>query len=167
MKKDIYEKNIRGEKKAQTTARSSRLHARRRYACNLEVVTACTVSDSDNQIVKDLETRQIGLKVLTQNIDTSTPEGRLFFHMNAAFDQFQREIIFENTRAGLKSARKNGRIGGRPTLMTDDKVRTAQSMLKDTENYPFISDIIKTLDIGRTTFHRHFPPEKIEQLRPQ
>lgn len=117
--------------------------------------------------VKNLEDRQIGLKVITQNIDTGTPEGRLFFHMNAAFDQFQREIIVENTRAGLKSARKNGRIGGRPTLMTDDKMRTAQAMLKDTENYPFISDIIKTLSIGRTTFYRHFPPEKIEQLRPQ
>ncbi len=117
--------------------------------------------------VKDLEDRQIGLKVLTQNIDTGTPEGRLFFHMNAAFDQFQREIIVENTRAGLKSARNKGRIGGRPTLMTGDKVRTAQSMLKDTENYPFISDIIKTLGIGRTTFYRHFPPKIIEELRPQ
>ncbi len=115
--------------------------------------------------VKDLEDRQIGLKVLTQNIDTGTPEGRLFFHMNAAFDQFQREIIVENTRAGLKSARNKGRIGGRPTLMTGDKVHTAQSMLKDTENYPFISDIIKTLGIGRTTFYRHFPPKIIEELR--
>jgi len=115
--------------------------------------------------VKDLEDRKISLKILTQKIDTATPEGRLFFHMNAAFDQFQREIIVENTRAGLKSARKNGRIGGRPTLMTDDKMRVAQAMLKDTENYPFISDIIKTLDIGRTTFYRHFPPERINQLR--
>ncbi len=117
--------------------------------------------------VQDLENRQIGLKIITQNIDTSTPEGRLFFHMNAAFDQFQREIIVENTKAGLKTARKNGRVGGRPTSMTNDKIRTAQAMLKDTENYPFISDIIKTLEIGRTTFYRHFPPEKIEQLRPQ
>ena len=115
--------------------------------------------------VKDLEDRQIGLKVLTQKIDTGTPEGRLFFHMNAAFDQFQREIIVENTKAGLKSARKNGRIGGRPPLMTENKIRTAKAMLKDTENYPFISDIIKTLNIGRTTFYRHFPPEKINQLR--
>ena len=115
--------------------------------------------------VKNLEDRQIGLKVITQNIDTGTPEGRLFFHMNAAFDQFQREIIVENTRAGLKSARRNGRIGGRPTLMTEDKIRTAQAMLKDTENYPFISDIIKTLGIGRTTFYRHFPPERLGQFR--
>jgi DNA invertase Pin-like site-specific DNA recombinase len=117
--------------------------------------------------VKDLEEHQIGLKVLTQKIDTGTPEGRLFFHMTAAFDQFQREIIVENTKAGLTTARKNGRIGGRPPLMTEDKIRTAQAMLKDTDNYPFISDIIKTLNIGRTTFYRHFTPEKIFQLRPQ
>lgn len=116
--------------------------------------------------VNDLEKRRIGLKVLTQNIDTGTPEGRLFFHMNAAFDQFQREIIVESTRAGLKSAREKGRTGGRPTVITDDKIRVAQAMLKDSENYPFISDIIKAIGVGRTTFYRHFPPEKIEQMRP-
>ena len=49
--------------------------------------------------------------------------------------------------------------------MTVDKMRTAQAMLKDTENYPFITDIIKTLGIGRTTFYRNFPPKRIEQLR--
>jgi len=117
--------------------------------------------------VKTLEESGIGLKVITQNINTLTPEGRLFFHMNAAFDQFQREIIVENTKAGLQSARKNGRIGGRPTVMTDEKIRTTQSMLKDIDGYPFISDIIKTLGVGRTTFYRHFPPEKIALLRPQ
>ncbi|WP_218460270.1 recombinase family protein [Rickettsia sp. TH2014] len=115
--------------------------------------------------VKILEEQKIGLQVITQNIDTSTAEGRLFFHMNAAFDQFQREIIVENTKAGLKSARRNGRIGGRPKFMSDEKMRTAKAMLKDSENYPFISDIIKTLEIGRTTFYRYFPPESIEQLR--
>ena len=117
--------------------------------------------------LKTLEENKIGLKIITQNIDTSTPEGRLFFHMNAAFDQFQREIIIENTKAGLKAARKNGRIGGRPKLMSDDKMRSAKAMLKDTENYPFISDIIKTISIGRTTFYRYFPPEAIQELRPQ
>ncbi len=64
--------------------------------------------------VKILEDRKINLKVLTQKIDTGTPEGRLFFHINAAFDQFQREIIVENTKAGLKAARESGPIGGRP-----------------------------------------------------
>lgn len=115
--------------------------------------------------VKELDERKISLKVITQNIDTSTPEGRLFFHMNAAFDEFQRELIVENTKAGLKSARQQGRIGGRPPLMTKDKIKTAKALLKDQDNYPFISDIIKTLGIGRTTFYRHFPPKDIETIR--
>jgi len=123
---------------------------------------------SIRQIIKtahDLEQRKIKLKVLTQKIDTGTPEGRLFFHMTAAFDEFQRELIVENTRAGLAAARKRGRRGGRPLSMTEDKIRTAESMIKDTENYPFISDIIKQLEIGRTTFYRHFPPERINELK--
>ena len=113
----------------------------------------------------DLEQRKIKLKVLTQNIDTGTAEGRLFFHMTAAFDEFQRELIVENTRAGLAAARKRGRKGGRPPSMTEDIIRNAESMIKDTENYPFISDIIKQLSIGRTTFYRHFPPKRIDELR--
>ena len=118
------------------------------------------------QTVKMLEEKQVSLKVITQRIDTTTPEGRLFFHINASFDQFQREIIVENTKAGLQTARKNGRIGGRPLSMTEEKIRSAKSMLKDTENYPFISDIIQALGIGRTTFYRHFPPAVISSIRP-
>jgi len=113
----------------------------------------------------ELEQKGIKLKVLTQNIDTGTPEGRLFFHVTAAFDEFQRELIVENTRAGLAAAHKRGRRGGRPPSMTDDKIRNAESMLKDIENYPFISDIIKQLEVGRTTFYRHFPPQRICELR--
>jgi hypothetical protein len=48
-------------------------------------------------------------------------------------------------------------------MSKDGNIRTAESMLKDSENYPFISDIIKQLENGRTTFYRHFPPERIDQ----
>ena len=109
--------------------------------------------------------RGIALKVLAQNIDTSTPEGRLFFHMTAAFDEFQRELIVENTRAGLKAARKRGRRGGRPKAMDERTLKHAEAMLKDTENYPFISDVIDQLDVSRTAFYRYFPPDRIKQLR--
>ena len=74
------------------------------------------------QVIKtatDINDRGIALKVLTQNIDTSTSEGRLFFHMTAAFDEFQRELIVENTRAGLAAANKRGRRGGRPRAMNE------------------------------------------------
>lgn len=114
--------------------------------------------------VKNLEARNIGLIVLTQKIDTTTPEGRLFFHMTAAFDQFQRELIVENTKAGLKAARSRGRIGGRPPLV-EEKLKAARAMIKDQENYPFISDIIKALGVGRTTFYRYFPTEELKKIR--
>lgn len=51
--------------------------------------------------------------------------------------------------------------------MNDEKLRTAKAMLKDTENYPFISDIIKILSIGRTALYRYFPPEEVQKIRPQ
>jgi len=44
--------------------------------------------------------------------------------------------------------------------MTDDKIRNAESMIKDTNNYPFMTDIIRQLEKGKTTFYRHFPPPK-------
>ena len=115
--------------------------------------------------VSDIHDRGIGLKVLTQNIDTTTPEGRLFFHMTAAFDEFQRELIVENTRAGLAAANKRGRRGGRPKGMGEEGLRKAEAMLKDTENYPFIGDVIDQLKIGRTAFYRYFPPDRIRELR--
>ena len=115
--------------------------------------------------VKQLEERGINLRALTQKIDTTTPEGRLFFHINAAFDQFQREIIVENTRAGLKVAREHGRIGGRPKIMSDERMKLIRAMIKDTTAYPFISDVIRSASIGRRTFYKYFPPEQIHTLR--
>lgn len=78
------------------------------------------------QIIKttrDIGERGIALKVLTQNIDTHTSEGRLFFHMTAAFDGFQRELIVENTRTGLQAAAKRGRLGGRPKVMNEKTIK--------------------------------------------
>ena len=71
----------------------------------------------------ELEQKKQALKVLTRNIDTGTPEGRLFFHITAAFDEFQRELIVENTKAGLAAARKRGRRGGRPRVLDKEKTR--------------------------------------------
>ena len=85
--------------------------------------------------------------------------------MTAVFDEFQRELIVENTRAGLKAAAKQGRRGGRPKAMTPQTLKHAAAMLKDTENYPFVGDVIDQLQIGRTAFYRYFPPDRIKELR--
>ena len=120
------------------------------------------------QVIKtaaNINDRGIALKVLTQNIDTTTSEGRLFFHMTAAFDEFQRELIVENTRAGLAAANKRGRRGGRPKVVNDSMIKQAEALLKDTENYPFVGDVIDQLSIGRTAFYKYFPPDRIKELR--
>jgi DNA invertase Pin-like site-specific DNA recombinase len=112
------------------------------------------------------EQRKQALKVLTRNIDTSMPGG-LFFYITAAFDEFQRELIVENTRAGLAAALKRGRRGGRPPVLDKEGIRVAETMLKDTMNYPFVGDVIDRLGIGRTAFYRYFPPDRIRQLQHQ
>ena len=65
------------------------------------------------ETVQALEQRGIELKSLKENIDTTTPTGKLMFHMMAALAEFERDVIRERTLAGLDAARARGRTGGR------------------------------------------------------
>ncbi len=64
------------------------------------------------QIADDLQARQVGLRAVSQGIDTTTPGGRLFFHMLAAIAEFEHDLIVERTHDGLAAARARGRKGG-------------------------------------------------------
>lgn len=66
------------------------------------------------ETVNDLAARGIELRSLKENIDTSTPTGKLMFHIIASLAEFERDIIQERTLAGLEAARARGRKGGRP-----------------------------------------------------
>jgi len=61
-----------------------------------------------------LEPRGGGFRSLAEDIDTTTPAGRLIFHVFAAIAQFERERISERTEEGLEAARNRGRVGGSP-----------------------------------------------------
>ena len=81
-------------------------------------------------IVAQIETAEAGFRSLAEDIDTTTPAGRLIFHVFASIAQFERERIRERTMEGLDAARKKGRIGGRPpALSTDQKAEVLR--LKD------------------------------------
>jgi DNA invertase Pin-like site-specific DNA recombinase len=71
-----------------------------------------------------LTARGIELRSLKEQIDTTTPTGRLMFHMIAALELSERDIISERTQAGLEAARARGRRGGRPKAI--DKIKPAQ-----------------------------------------
>ena len=77
------------------------------------------------ETITELHERGVQIKSLTEpDIDT-TPMGRALFGIVAVFAQLRVDTIRENTRAGLARARSEGRVGGRPTVMTPAKVRQA------------------------------------------
>ncbi|WP_037230704.1 recombinase family protein [Roseobacter sp. GAI101] len=73
------------------------------------------------EIVSQVEAAEAGFRSLAEDIDTTTPAGRLIFHVFASIAQFERERIRERTMEGLEAARKKGRIGGRPPALSKDQ----------------------------------------------
>lgn len=106
-------------------------------------------------IVENLRERGIHFKSLHDGIiDTTTASGELIFHIFAALAQFERTLIQERTRAGLKAARARGKKGGRKPLSAHNpKVRMAKTMHKDKSMS--IPEICSTLGISRATFYRY------------
>ena len=103
--------------------------------------------------VDELQARGVGFKSLQEAIDTTTPGGKLVFHVFAALAEFERDLIKERTKAGLESAKARGRIGGRPKAMDPTKVRLAQAMLKE-PGTP-IEVICRTLQVSKSTLYRY------------
>ena len=68
-------------------------------------------------------------KSITDNVDTSTPSGRFFFHIMASLAQMERELVAERTRAGLAAAKAQGRLGGRKRKMAKSKVKSTKKLL--------------------------------------
>lgn len=101
----------------------------------------------------ELGERQVGFRSLTEGFDTTTAGGRLLFNVMGALAEFERDLIVERTRAGLAAARARGRSGGRPTVMTPDKVRIAAQMY-DSRDYT-VDQIAKTVGVSRGTVYRH------------
>src|SRR4051812_14413116 len=81
------------------------------------------------EVVTALEQRGVGFRSITEAIDTTTPGGRLVFHLFGALGQFERDLIRERTRAGLTAAATRGRKGGRKPVIDADKMTRARSMI--------------------------------------
>jgi DNA invertase Pin-like site-specific DNA recombinase len=99
--------------------------------------------------------RGIGFRCLTPAIDTTTPEGRLLYSIPGAFAEFERAIIQQRTKAGLKAALARGRKGGRPRSMQPDDVAKARAMLRDRKIS--VAAVAKVLGVSRTTIYSYLP----------
>jgi DNA invertase Pin-like site-specific DNA recombinase len=99
-----------------------------------------------------LEENGVGLVVLKQQIDTRTPAGRLTFHILGAVDEFQADLISENTREGLAAARARGRKGGRPAKLSADQLATARRLYD--ERAHTVEQIAGIVGCSRSTLYR-------------
>jgi DNA invertase Pin-like site-specific DNA recombinase len=110
-------------------------------------------------LVGELGERGVGLRSLQDGIDTTTPGGRLVFHVFSALAQFEREIIIERSRAGVAAAPARGRVGGRPALMTPAKLATARRLRESRQQT--LEEIAGVIGVSRSTLVRHLAGREV------
>ena len=105
------------------------------------------------EVVNTLGDRGVGLRSLHESIDTTTPAGKLTFHVFGALAEFERDVMRERTRAGLLAARKRGKKLGRPRSLSPEQVEMARSMLAN----PKLSArrVAEQLGVHRATLYRN------------
>ena len=104
------------------------------------------------QVLNQLDERGVYFKSIQESLDTSTPGGKLIFHVFGALAEFERDIIRERTMAGLAAARARGRKGGRPRKLSKKQVEMAKKLMND----PTISigEICRTMGVSKATLYR-------------
>jgi DNA invertase Pin-like site-specific DNA recombinase len=108
-------------------------------------------------LVNELQDRGVEFVSLRESLDTTTPGGKLVFHVFASVAEFERDLIRERTVAGLEAARARGRKGGRKRAMDEKKVALASKMLKNRE-IP-VSEVCEAVGVSRATLYRYLKPD--------
>src|SRR5208282_913794 len=106
-------------------------------------------------LVEQLDKREVGLKSLQENIDTTTAGGRLVFHLFGALAEFERSLIRERTQAGVNAARRLGRTGGRPAKLTDDDLDVATTLLANPDIT--VAEVAERVGVSPATLYRYLP----------
>lgn len=118
------------------------------------------------KLQESLERREIALVSLTESIDTSTPTGKFAFQVICSVAELERNQLSERTIAGLLAAREKGRIGGRPTVLSEKSQKQAKLAVQEYEKYltyrdRTIDDICTVVGISRATLYKYLKLEGI------
>ena len=100
------------------------------------------------EIITTLKAKGVGFKSLTEGMDTSTTGGQLIFNIFASLADYEKELIRERVNSGLESARKRGRIGGRPKSIEPETLKAICLALEEGKSKREVSRIF---NVKRTT----------------
>jgi DNA invertase Pin-like site-specific DNA recombinase len=103
------------------------------------------------ELVEDLTRKGVGLKSITEELDTSGPMGRAVMTVMLAFGTLERDVLIERTRAGLEAARSRGRVGGRPTVVSAHKLAAARALIRGGAT---ITAAAEAVNISRSSLYR-------------
>lgn len=104
------------------------------------------------ETVNALADKSISFRSLQENLDTTTSGGKLIFHLFGALAEFERELLKERTRAGLKAARARGHKGGRPRKLDASSLNMARLLMSDSSTS--VTEICRILQVSRSTLYR-------------
>lgn len=102
------------------------------------------------EVISGLESRGVGFRSLTENIDTTTPGGRLIFHVFGALGQFERDLISARTKAGLTAAAARGRKSGRKPVVNAEKLHRAREHIANGLN---VREAAARLKVSKTALY--------------
>lgn len=103
------------------------------------------------ELVELFEKKGVQLVSLKESIDTSTSTGKLLFTIMSALAQFERDVLADRTREGLKAARARGHFGGRPKA---DPRKLAQALKLYETGQHSVREIEELTGIKKSTLYR-------------
>ncbi len=109
------------------------------------------------ELVNELKGRGVEFVSLRESLDTTTPGGRLVYHVFGAVAEFERDVIRERTMAGLEAARARGRKGGRKRAMDERKIVLASKLMRDRDTK--IGEVCEAVGVSKATIYRYLKPD--------
>ncbi len=110
------------------------------------------------ELVSDLKERGIGFVNISENIDTTSPGGKLFFRVMGALAEFERDLIVERTKAGMKAAEKRGQHLWRPRKLDRVQVEHAKDLIDQGKSR---NEVARLLKVDPSTLYRRLQAVKV------